>query len=482
MKFHVLLVLALLLSASEAVAQAGYQAVVGTERAIFTFPMQPRYAASTSIRSELVYEWSVHPERSSYVLSLSAYLSGGAAFSEERDAQGRDIIYARDIAGRSLALKRALGDGRARYEDHEAGRSTLSVSGRSMDLELIGREPVQRLFQHRPTHVVMTWYVAGSPERSVRVAVRYSEAIDEDTESRWTYPVGFGDCVSHPLSSYRVESDMLDPEYGAGQHTGEDWNRGSGDNDLGDPVCSIADGVVVASDTYPDWSNVVVIRHELPDGRTRWSQYAHLNEREVEIGARVRRGQRIGTIGRQFPERECITSGERAGFYCAHLHFEIRRADVPADYWPNDAVIILEQYLDPTDRASDTRPEKGFIEESQSWTDTPSGDPVAPPPPPPEIFEVVEQMPELQGGLAGLQSRIQYPEMARRAGIEGRVFVQFVVDEQGNPTDVRVSRGIGGGCDEAAMAAVRASRFTPGLQRGRLVKVRMSLPVTCRLN
>ncbi|MDX1419964.1 MAG: TonB family protein [Rubricoccaceae bacterium] len=115
--------------------------------------------------------------------------------------------------------------------------------------------------------------------------------------------------------------------------------------------------------------------------------------------------------------------------------------------------------------------------------------PSAPPPPPeperppePEIFEVVEQMPELIGGIAGLQSRIQYPEMARRAGIEGRVFVQFVVDEQGRPSDIRVVRGIGGGADEAAVQAVRESQFTPGLQRGRPVKVRMSLPVTFRLN
>ena len=115
--------------------------------------------------------------------------------------------------------------------------------------------------------------------------------------------------------------------------------------------------------------------------------------------------------------------------------------------------------------------------------------PSAPPPPPeperapePEIFEVVEQMPELVGGIEGLQGRIDYPEFARRAGIEGRVFVQFVVDEQGNPSDIRVVRGIGGGCDEAAVAAVRASRFSPGLQRGRPVKVRMSLPVTFRLS
>ncbi|MDX1438503.1 MAG: energy transducer TonB [Rubricoccaceae bacterium] len=113
---------------------------------------------------------------------------------------------------------------------------------------------------------------------------------------------------------------------------------------------------------------------------------------------------------------------------------------------------------------------------------TSSAPPPPPPPAEPEIFEVVEQMPVLQGGLQALQASIQYPEMARRAGIEGRVYVQFVVDEQGRPTEVRAVRGIGGGCDEAAEAAVRNARFTPGLQRGRPVKVRMSLPINFRLS
>jgi TonB family protein len=102
-------------------------------------------------------------------------------------------------------------------------------------------------------------------------------------------------------------------------------------------------------------------------------------------------------------------------------------------------------------------------------------------PPKPETYAVVEEMPELIGGIARLQARIRYPEAARRAGIEGRVFVRFVVDEEGVPTEITVVRGIGGGCDEAAVAAVRASRFRPGLEDGRPVKVGMSLPVTFRL-
>lgn len=115
-----------------------------------------------------------------------------------------------------------------------------------------------------------------------------------------------------------------------------------------------------------------------------------------------------------------------------------------------------------------------------------------PPPPPaakpaeqqeeePEIFLVVEEDPELIGGLEALQKSIRYPEIARKANIEGRVFVQFVVDEQGNVINPVVTRGIGGGSDEAALEAVRKAKFKPGKQRGRPVKVQYSLPVTFRL-
>jgi protein TonB len=98
-----------------------------------------------------------------------------------------------------------------------------------------------------------------------------------------------------------------------------------------------------------------------------------------------------------------------------------------------------------------------------------------------EIFLVVENEPVLIGGLEGIQKSITYPELARRAGIEGRVFVQFVVDEKGNVIDPVVVRGIGAGCDEAALEAVKKAKFIPGKQRGRPVKVQYALPVTFRL-
>ena len=113
-----------------------------------------------------------------------------------------------------------------------------------------------------------------------------------------------------------------------------------------------------------------------------------------------------------------------------------------------------------------------------------------PPPPPPTLsdadkedyFVVVEEMPELIGGMAQLQSKIRYPEMARRAGIEGRVYIQFIVTEEGDVEDARVIRGIGGGADEEALRVVREAKFTPGMQRGRPVRVQFSLPLVFRLH
>lgn len=113
------------------------------------------------------------------------------------------------------------------------------------------------------------------------------------------------------------------------------------------------------------------------------------------------------------------------------------------------------------------------------------------PPPPPaaeeeeeeevEIFMIVEEMPELIGGLPALQSKIKYPEIAKKAGVEGRVFVQFVVGVNGEVLDPVVVRGIGAGCDEEAIRAVSQAKFKPGRQRGKAVPVKMSLPITFKL-
>lgn len=98
-----------------------------------------------------------------------------------------------------------------------------------------------------------------------------------------------------------------------------------------------------------------------------------------------------------------------------------------------------------------------------------------------EVHTVVDEMPEIVGGVSALYGKIKYPHNAVRANIEGRVFIQFVVDKEGNVRDEKVLRDIGGGCGEAALEAVRDVKFTPGRLKGEVVNVQYSMPVTFRL-
>jgi periplasmic protein TonB len=99
----------------------------------------------------------------------------------------------------------------------------------------------------------------------------------------------------------------------------------------------------------------------------------------------------------------------------------------------------------------------------------------------PTYFVAVEEMPEPIGGIAAIQQLITYPEIAKRAGVEGKVYVLAFVDESGNVTSAKIIKGIGAGCDEAAIDAVRQTKFRPGKQRGKPVKVQVSIPVVFKL-
>jgi protein TonB len=103
-----------------------------------------------------------------------------------------------------------------------------------------------------------------------------------------------------------------------------------------------------------------------------------------------------------------------------------------------------------------------------------------------EIFMVVEESAEFPGGQGEwnkfLRKNLDYPRQATRMGVEGAVYLSFVVDKAGILSDVVVSRGIGGGCDEEAMRVLKSSpRWTPGKQRGRAVKSRMAIRIVFRL-
>lgn len=114
----------------------------------------------------------------------------------------------------------------------------------------------------------------------------------------------------------------------------------------------------------------------------------------------------------------------------------------------------------------------------------------APPPPPKDTkviedevtyFEVVEDMPEPIGGILAIQQKITYPEIAKRAGVEGKVYILAYVNEKGEVTKTEVLKGIGAGCDEAAEKAIKDTKFKPGKQRGKPVKVKVAVPVVFTL-
>lgn len=99
----------------------------------------------------------------------------------------------------------------------------------------------------------------------------------------------------------------------------------------------------------------------------------------------------------------------------------------------------------------------------------------------PTFFLAVEEMPQPIGGLQGILGKITYPEIAKRVGIQGKVFVKAFVDETGTVVNAEVVKGIGGGCDEAALNAILKTKFTPGKQRGKPIKVQVTVPVLFKL-
>lgn len=101
-----------------------------------------------------------------------------------------------------------------------------------------------------------------------------------------------------------------------------------------------------------------------------------------------------------------------------------------------------------------------------------------------QIFVVVEEMPQFQGEQAEafrkyLMLNVKYPELAKKNGISGKVFVQFVVDQQGKVTDAKILRGVHPLLDEEALRVVKSSPdWTPGKQRGQIVNVQFTVPIT----
>jgi len=116
-------------------------------------------------------------------------------------------------------------------------------------------------------------------------------------------------------------------------------------------------------------------------------------------------------------------------------------------------------------------------------------DELPPPPPPPEedagdtpIFVAYDEAPTPIGGFAAIQQNLVYPEIARKAGVEGRVYVNVLIDEKGNVIDTKILKSLGNnGCDEAAVEAIKKAKWKPAKQRDKAVKVWVGIPVVFKL-
>ena len=97
------------------------------------------------------------------------------------------------------------------------------------------------------------------------------------------------------------------------------------------------------------------------------------------------------------------------------------------------------------------------------------------------IYLMCEKMPELIGGMDAIQKKIKYPLQAKTLGVQGVVYVQAIIDEKGKVESSKLVKKLGAGCDEEAIRVLKKSKFKPGYDKGKPVKVRFTLPIFFRL-
>lgn len=141
--------------------------------------------------------------------------------------------------------------------------------------------------------------------------------VDLNRFDWWAIPIADG--FDFPFETGEKKGYYMAREFGEGEHQGEDWNGAPGDDDLGVPLYSIGEGIVIfAGYVGPGWGNVVRVMHNvgtLENALLKESIYAHLEDVHVNSGDLIVRGQQLGTMG------------NANGKYKAHLHLEVR--DIP---------------------------------------------------------------------------------------------------------------------------------------------------------
>jgi murein DD-endopeptidase MepM/ murein hydrolase activator NlpD/uncharacterized protein YraI len=181
----------------------------------------------------------------------------------------------------------------------------------------------------------------------VRVSDGYDSPVGTLTQRRATqvWPQGWLDA-----SPFGVLYFVGTPS--EAYHTGADLNWGSKPNDdLGQPVYSVANGIVTFAAALPTWGNVIIIRHDplfVPGGEVLYSRYGHVQNMRVKPGDRVQRGDLICEVGNGF------------GRFAAHLHFDLSPTTIletrPSDWPGRDRSRLLRNYIDPLQFIRRNRP------------------------------------------------------------------------------------------------------------------------------
>ncbi len=94
---------------------------------------------------------------------------------------------------------------------------------------------------------------------------------------------------------------------------------------------------------------------------------------------------------------------------------------------------------------------------------------------------IAEKMPTVKGGIKEVYQNVEYPKIAQQAGVEGKVYLLIYINEKGKVDKAEVVKGIGAGCNEAAVSAIKKCEFNPGILKGKPVKVKMAIPVQFKL-
>ncbi|HNR75106.1 MAG: TonB family protein [Bacteroidetes bacterium OLB12] len=183
------------------------------------------------------------------------------------------------------------------------------------------------------------------------------------------------------------------------------------------------------------------------------------------------------------PHRKYDTTNPEAVFQLQSPIAEVQKTVTQKNREPRPKNPVFVITTEPVNTVSETEPILDLDSPSTIHFDSIG---ITPEPPEEPFFIAPEVAPVPVGGFESfykfVSKNLKYPKQAQRARVAGKVYVEFVIDKNGEVTHIKVMRGIGSGCDEEAMRVLALTKWQPGKQRGKPVNVRMTMPLNFVLN